>query len=94
MDDKPVVDEKALAECLHLERIPDWYKLQNHMQRVAARIITDSVGKGIDGTYQPIDIAMSNAQYWVDQIYYEGKRVGIELERQRFKRNILEFFGL
>lgn len=93
------VDTDFLAKCLGLKKWPKnpdpLGDPQNWRRRMAARAITDALFPDEDdcGKVNP-EVAISNAQYWVDRAYNEGVRRGIEAECKRWEQKIKRIFGL
>lgn len=91
------VDTDLLAKCLGLRRWPNnpdpLGDPQDWRRRMAARVITDALRPDDFREVKP-EVAMSNAQYWIDRAYNEGFRRGIETERKRWEQKIKQIFGL
>lgn len=84
----PEVDEQFLAKCLGYAEWPERCKMQDRMQRTAARVITDAHRATTPET------TLTNAVAWVKDIYEQGKRVGCEEERCRWEQMVCSIFGI
>ncbi len=85
------VDEEALAKILRCKdgKWPHYIPLINRIRCATARVLTDALREKLAP-----EIAMSNAEYWMQKVYEWGKQDGAALERKAWERKLMELFGI
>jgi len=85
IDSLPVVDQNRLSEIAGV-KIP--FQLNRHLERVAARVVTDFHSGTTPAT------KLSNAEAWIEVAYKEGQKVGQKQEREFWIAKIKKLFEI
>jgi len=90
----PAVNEQRLAELLGLKAWPADLKF-NHIQRIAARTITDGLLPRLHSVSGRVaEECLENAAAWIRSSYDDGFDAGRREERRIWAHKIATLFGL
>jgi hypothetical protein len=88
-DEFPVVDMLTLARLMGLDEWPKGCPISTRKQRMAARVITDALGRKTTP-----EGAISNAVVWIHRAYRDGREEGVRIERRRWVLKLASLFGV